>query len=1193
MHLLRALVVVTTAALAAAGTAGAACNVSNVCNAAQLASCCPGGTSCTIDGVVNIANQPDCTLDFELKNVAVVAGGRIVVGSGNRLSIMAGSFRVTRGKVLARGTHGVPPAGTPGGEVAITTKGPVVIEQDAEIDVSGGGPSTGGGRFLVTAEGPISVAAATLHADGFETSLAGDIRLAADGPIDMMGNPLEIAAEGGGGGRIEIESKDAVTIASSGRIRTNVLDNGPGLGGAIEVSGASVTSSAIMEAQGGSGEITITAHTGGLVVDREILGLSVDAEVDLAGSIILITETLTTGTLRVDAPLSARGLAADVGGGQIAIDSASTVAFSTDPGHTDTINVSGFGSGASEVEIRAIGDVGLDGDIIGVDDPGMLLTVASGRTVRIGGDVTATGRVGFDAEGGEIDVDADHDVIIERGVVLDASAAGFADGGIIDIAAGHDLILQAEQGGQAAANLRTDSGTTGGTGGGIELAAGETDFRGYGQTGNLTMGGVVSAKAAGAPSEGGTIDLSGCQIEIGGDGVLDATAAVGFGGTTSISARQALHLASGAEVKAHLSNTVFHLPGTPPAVDPGATVTPPFTTLPRQACTTPGVPEIGCLHPCPTCGNGTVEGDWEQCEPAPGSTHCDQPFCNQRCRIDSACEILACQDTFCDPVGSCFHLNQRNGTDCTPGESFCTGPMACQAGSCEQIDPPPPGCAAFCDEQQNVLCPDTDSDPCTQNRFCDGETCVYDPPVEPPFCCHNTAECEGVQSCSICDLETIIDPETNVCELIPNCCLADADCDDGNPCTTNTCNTGAKTCNAPGLLNGAQLGCGVVGPNDPPTCFVGTQCVAGTCDIGDPEACPDDGDPCTEEVTDSSGCCVHQVISESCCSDGHPTCPGMVNACTNITCNTQTNECESEVEPNCSPCTVTDECPEPDNPCATVTCNQLAGKCEQTIDPTCTPCTTVDVCPPASGPCNGVICNDDDRCQETIIPGCRTCTTQAQCNPLGPATGPCAAEVCTAGKCAPNLGRPDCTDGNNDSEDECVVTNGQPSCVHTCIDDRPCSDGNVCNGVESRVNCRCATVQPAPACAGTDPCTDYGCDPATGCTTEAMTLAPAVACRLGVFTDVLAGLTPLQISKGTKKKMAKLATTIRSKTQASTTGSVKARTKAAKTAQSQLNALTKLVNKQKKIPPAMLETMRDALQKAGVELAGVRAAITS
>jgi len=1105
---MRRLLLALLAGLALAGPARAACDKSNVCQASDLASCCPGGTSCTIDGVVTIADQPDCTLDFELKNVAVVAGGRIVVGSGNRLAITAGSFRVTRGKLLARGTHGAT-SGSPGGEIDIQTSGPVVIEQEAEIDVSGGGPATGGGRFLVTAHGSLGIDAATIHADGYETSIAGEIRLAADGPIDMAGNPLEIAAEGGGGGRIAVESEDAVTIGATGRIRANVLDHGPGLGGTLEVSGASLTSSAIMEANGGSGDITLTARAGALIVDRDVLGLSVDSDVDQAGTVTLVTESLGSGVLRADAPISARGLAEEVGGGLVTLDSAATLLFGTDPQKPDTINVSGFGFGTSEVEIRGIGDVELDGDIVGVDEPGTVVTVSSGRTVRIGGTITASGRVGFDAEGGEVDVDAEQDVVIERGAVIDVTAAGFADGGIIDVAAGRHLVVEDADGGQARANLLAESGATGGAGGAIELAAGATDLRGFEQTGDLTFGGLALARAGGATAEGGTVDLQGCQVEV--TGVVDAGADTGPTGTTSIVARKSLHLSSDASVKSRVANAVFHLQGTPPVVDPGAAVVPPFSSTEAVACTTaPGVPAVGCLVPCPACGDGNVDAPWEQCEPAPGADHCTAPFCNERCRTDAACDDTdPCQDAFCDPEGGCFRLNKPNGTDCTPpGGSFCTGPQVCQAGICTATSPPPAGCA--CDEENDVLCPDDDGDPCTVNRTCNGETCVYET-LQAPECCHDTGDCEAVQQCSRCDTET------NVCELIPNCCLDDADCEDGNPCTENTCDVGQKECNAPEPLNGPQPGCGQLGPNDPKSCFEGTHCAAGVCDPGTPEPCPDDGDPCTEDGTDSNGCCVPELVSESCCSDARPICPGQVDACTTITCNAES------------------------------------------------------------------------QCEEHHLPDCIPCAADADCDPVVP--GLCGTSVCRQGRCEPNT-PPDCTDGDLMTDDGCVEANGQATCVHTCIDDRPCSDGNACNGVEARVDCRCATVEPAPACTGTEPCTEYGCDPATGCTATVATRVPGVVCWLGEFEAALAGLTRQQIKQGPKKKLGKLAAAVRTKTQASTTArSFKARTKAGKAAATQLNALVKLLGKQRKIPAETLAAMRDALRRAGAEVAAVRAAI--
>jgi hypothetical protein len=188
-------------------------------------------------------------------------------------------------------------------------------------------------------------------------------------------------------------------------------------------------------------------------------------------------------------------------------------------------------------------------------------------------------------------------------------------------------------------------------------------------------------------------------------------------------------------------------------------------------------------------------------------------------------------------------------------------------------------------------------------------------------------------------------------------------------------------------------------------------------------------------------------------------------------------------------------------------------------------------------------------CDESLIPGCKSCTVDSQCNtsPDSPGSGPCAENRCIAGLCQPNTARPDCDDNNPASDDACVEVSGRGTCVHTCQDTSPCSDGDACNGVEDRVDCLCETVEPAP------------------------TLGAAVACHLGAFDGALGGLTPQQISKANKKK----------------------RTKAAKTAQTQLKALVKLLGKQRKIPAATLAAMRDALQKATAAVDDVRAAIAS
>ena len=116
-------------------------------------------------------------------------------------------------------------------------------------------------------------------------------------------------------------------------------------------------------------------------------------------------------------------------------------------------------------------------------------------------------------------------------------------------------------------------------------------------------------------------------------------------------------------------------------------------------------------------------------------------------------------------------------------------------------------------------------------------------------------------------------------------CLADVDCEDGDPCTTNSCAT-AGTCRQ----SHNRASC-----DDGDLCTVGDRCLNGGCIGGPPMSCDDndrctidwctggtcrhfapgcsDGNVCTTDFCDPVTGCGHQTVS---CDDGDP--------CTTDTC---------------------------------------------------------------------------------------------------------------------------------------------------------------------------------------------------------------------------------------------------------------------------------------------------------------------
>src|SRR5204863_289082 len=222
-------------------------------------------------------------------------------------------------------------------------------------------------------------------------------------------------------------------------------------------------------------------------------------------------------------------------------------------------------------------------------------------------------------------------------------------------------------------------------------------------------------------------------------------------------------------------------------------------------------------------------------------------------------------------------------------------------------------------------------------------------------------------------------------------------CNDNNPCTTDTCDP-VQGCQHAAVANGISCSDGSV-------CNGAETCQAGTCAAGTALNC-NDGNPCTSDICDPVAGCQHQTLPDNAaCSDG--------NACNGAeTC--QAGGCTAGTPLNC----------DDDNACTTDTCQN--GSCTHGIALNCNdgnPC-SIDTCDPIAG------------CQHGVAPDGTPCPDGNLCN--GGET--CQTGVCTAG---PVL---NCNDNNYCTTDLCNPTTG---CCHTPVTDgASCSDGNVCDGVE-------------------------------------------------------------------------------------------------------------------------------------------------
>ena len=395
------------------------------------------------------------------------------------------------------------------------------------------------------------------------------------------------------------------------------------------------------------------------------------------------------------------------------------------------------------------------------------------------------------------------------------------------------------------------------------------------------------------------------------------------------------------------------------------------------------------------CNDGNLCTD-ASCDPGAGCQHlpnevpCDD---GDACSTVDACadgECLGsaplvcddgnvCTDDSCSPESGC--LFAANQGDCDDGNA-CTLGDHCQSASCLaetliDCDDSNPctddSCAAEsgCAHSFNTA-PCTDLDPCTANDVCTEGSCAPGPAVD----------CDDGNPCTddSCD-------ESGACQHLPNDIL----CDDANACTVgDICKGGACTpaaalhCDDDNLCTddgcdialGCVHGLNVVPCNDGNACTLDDACSGGQCQPGEPRNC-NDGNPCTDDSCDPEIACVH-IANHAPCSDN--------NACTvGDTCSE--NTC---LPGDVLPCDDGNVCT--DDSCLPVTGCQYAANAAPCDDENA--CTDGDTCELAAcSPGEPVSCDDSDFCN-----GIESCDADSGCVPGTPPDAgddiPCTVDTC-------------------------------------------------------------------------------------------------------------------------------------------------------------------------------------------------------
>ena len=401
---------------------------------------------------------------------------------------------------------------------------------------------------------------------------------------------------------------------------------------------------------------------------------------------------------------------------------------------------------------------------------------------------------------------------------------------------------------------------------------------------------------------------------------------------------------------------------------------------------------------------------------------------------------------------------------------------------------------------------------CTGAEHCVNGTCVAGTPVNCPDDGHScTAE--------------VCDEANDKCSSVPQ----DSRCDDSTFCN------GSEEC-SPGTAGAGADGC-VAGT--PPPCNDGVSCTDDSCDEAN-RRCK--FTPVNSRCADATFCNGNETCDPvngaqgTGCRAGTPVdCDDSIG-CTADSCNEVTKGCDNL--PNnlsctngqpcdgaefCDPTPLTGgckagtpvSCPGDGITCSVEACNPLSGQCQTTYDntkcpsgQTCTSggCMAGATCNTSATCQDGNLCNGTEVCDTSTTPGiCRpgtpkSCDDGIACtlNLCNPSTGACSfppdnsicsdGDVCTGVEtCDPTPVTGGCKDGtplNCDDGIACTIDLCASGCTHLANDDA-CSDGLVCNGVES-----CDPTPGTGGCkAGTPPncvedgiaCTDEVCTEPLGC----------------------------------------------------------------------------------------------------------------
>lgn len=464
-------------------------------------------------------------------------------------------------------------------------------------------------------------------------------------------------------------------------------------------------------------------------------------------------------------------------------------------------------------------------------------------------------------------------------------------------------------------------------------------------------------------------------------------------------------------------------------------------------------------------------------------------------RTCSASGLSACDAKTALPEQCNKKDDNCDGETDEPSKGMCDDSESCSydnciAGECQH--PPKPG---SCDD--GSAC--TNGDECNNGK-CVGKAVVCD---DKNGCTSDS--CDAKIGCKYTSDDGGKCSDENVCTTTDSCkegvCLPGAAtvCDDGNPCTTDSCDS----------KNGCIFSNNILPCTDGDVCTMGDTCKGGSCGNLGKMPC-NDGNVCTDDSCDSFKGCVFSNNSASCsdnnvCTEGDScksgSCdPGSAKVCDDLNVCTS-DSCDAkkgcQIIANSAPCSDNSLCTENDscqngsclggaakncddgNPCTSDVCDAVKGCVGISNSEACSDnnqCTDNDSC--SGGKCKGgkgKLCSDGNACTDDFCDPVIGCTAQSNNSTCNDGDACTTLDACKGGECTGAIA-PNCDDGNSCTDDSCDKGKG---CVHN-PNSGVCSDGNVCTTNDLCKNAVC-TPGMAKECDDSTVCTTDSCDAVNGC----------------------------------------------------------------------------------------------------------------